>query len=415
MAETTDAIRAPTPVGRLLLFLLPAALAMYAIFQGLQVVVLPVRVEAVDANHKLASLALITTICSLTAVVGLVAGGAASDATHSRWGRRTPWLVGMAVASAGLVIAVGALASLIGIILGAAILWFTLNFFQAALLAVVPDRVAPANRALASSAFGFGGPAGAFVGVNVSAVSAPLAACAILAALLVICVLAFVLLAPEGSSLDLEIEKGPSIGPLAALARLAASFRDRDFAFAFGARALLFLAQYIVTGYLLYAMQDYVGASRLPGASAEVAAGLFNTFRMLASVSFLLITGWLLQRTERRRVFFIAYSVLMAAAMALPALSATWAAMAGYAVLGGAAWGIFASVDLAIVSHVLPNRKTAGRDIGILAVASALPQLLAPVIGASVIEGLGYRYLFALGAVLTLAAGFIASRFRSVR
>ena len=408
-------IRAPTPVGRLLLLLLPSALAMYAIFQGLQVVVLPLRIEAVDASHKLSSLALITTICSLTAVAGLVAGGAVSDATRSRWGRRAPWLVGMALASAGLIIALGALSSLLAIVVGSAVLWFTLNFFQAVLLAVVPDRVAPVNRALASWAFGFGGPAGAFVGVNISAASTPLAGCVVLAALLVVCVLAFVLFAPEGSSLALEIGERTSIGPLAALVRLAASFRDRDFAFAFGARALLFLAQYLVTGYLLYAMQDYVGASHLPGASAEIAAGVFNTLRMLASVSFLLITGWLLQQTERRRVFFIAYSLLMAAAMGLPALSATWAAMVGYAVLGGAASGIFASVDLAIVSHVLPNRKTAGRDIGILAVASALPQLLAPVIGAVVIADFGYPCLFALGAALTLAAGFIASRFRSVR
>lgn len=403
------------PVGRLLSLLLPPALVMYAIFQGLQVVVLPLQIEAVDASHKLSSLALITTICSLTAVVGLVAGGAASDATRSRWGRRAPWLIGMSLASAALVIALGALSSLLAIVLGAAILWFTLNFFQAALLAVVPDRVAPVNRALASWAFGFGGPAGAFVGVNISAAATPLAACSILATLLLICIFVFVLFAPEGSSLDLDIEDRTSLGPLAALARLAASFRDRDFAFAFGARALLFLAQYVVTGYLLYAMQDYVGASRLPGASVEVAAGLFNTVRTLASVSFLLITGWLLQKTERRRVFVVAYSFLMATAMALPAVSATWAAMVGYAALGGAAWGVFASVDLAIVSHVLPNRKTAGRDIGILAVAGALPQLLAPALGAVAIGDFGYRYLFALGAALTLAAGFAASRLRSVR
>jgi len=84
LSDITHATRARTPVGRLLLLLLPPALAMYAIFKGLQVVVLPLRIEAIDAPHKLASLALITAVCSLTCVAGLVAGGAVPDARSVR-------------------------------------------------------------------------------------------------------------------------------------------------------------------------------------------------------------------------------------------------------------------------------------------------------------------------------------------
>src|SRR5258708_7077484 len=138
---------------------------MYAIFQGTQIVVIPLQVEAIDPSRKLAYLALITTVCSLTSVAGLLAGGAVSDATRSRWGRRAPWLIGMGAASALLLVALGALPNLFAIVLDAAILWFTLNFFQSVLLAVVPDRVAPSSRALVSWAFGFGGPVGAFLGV----------------------------------------------------------------------------------------------------------------------------------------------------------------------------------------------------------------------------------------------------------
>jgi MFS family permease len=387
-------------------------------FQGAQQVLIPLQVEAIDAAHKLSHLALITTLCSATAVVGLVSGGAASDVTGSRWGRRTPWLVGMASGSALLLVALGASSRLYQIVACAALLWFTLNFFQAVLLAVVPDRVPPTGRALASWAFGFAGPFGALIGINVAALAAPSLGYELLAALLTGCTALFVLLAPEAAYVRAETPNPTAPRPrnaLTVLARLGESFAVRDFAFAFAARALLFLAQYVVTGYLLYAMQDYVGAASLPGGSPEIAIGVFNTVRTLVTIASLIVTGWLVQQTEHRRVFFIAYAVLMAIALAFPAFSATWSAMLAYATLGGAAFGVFASVDLAIVSHVLPSRESAGRDIGILAVATAMPQLFAPLIGAMVIASFGYASLFALAAALTLAAGLVASRLQSVK
>jgi MFS family permease len=232
-------------------------------------------------------------------------------------------------------------------------------------------------------------------------------------------VAAYVIFASEPSSLHLErvgqfIDEQP-LRVLGRIARFVESFANWDFAAAFSARALVFLSQYVVSGYLLYALQDYVGSSGLPGGSAEVATGLFNTIRTIASVASLVATGWVLQRTELRRAFFVAYSILMAIGMAWAAISPSWAAMVGFAVLSGVAWGIFASVDLAIVSHVLPSRRSAGRDIGILAVASALPQLIAPGLGAAVIATFGYPWLFALGAALTISSGLVAMQLRSVR
>jgi hypothetical protein len=71
-------------IARLLPALLCPAIAMYAIFQGAQQVLIPLQVEGFDAAHKLSQLALITTECSVTSVLGLVIGGAVSDATRSR-------------------------------------------------------------------------------------------------------------------------------------------------------------------------------------------------------------------------------------------------------------------------------------------------------------------------------------------
>ena len=150
--------------------------------------------------------------------------------------------------------------------------------------------------------------------------------------------------------------------------RLVGGFASRDFALAFVVRALLFLAQYTASAYLLYALQDYVGVASLPGHSPQTAAGLVNTIRTNGSIAMVVVTGWLIQRTTRRKAFLQVYAGLTAAAFLAPSLSATWTAMLIFAVLSGAAYGIFASVDLAIITQVLPARDSAGRDSGLLAV-----------------------------------------------
>ena len=95
----SDAEARPS-VRRLLALLLPPAFALYATFNGVQQISIPLQVEAVDPSRKVEQLGLIITLCSVASVLGVVSGGAISDATRSRFGRRTPWLAGMALASA---------------------------------------------------------------------------------------------------------------------------------------------------------------------------------------------------------------------------------------------------------------------------------------------------------------------------
>ena len=90
-------MRAPASLNRVLTLLLPMALTLYANFNGVQLILAPLQVEAIDPAGKIQNLAWLTMICAVTGVAGLTSGGAASDATRSRWGRRSPWLAGMAL------------------------------------------------------------------------------------------------------------------------------------------------------------------------------------------------------------------------------------------------------------------------------------------------------------------------------
>ena len=66
------------------------------------------------------------------------------------------------------------------------------------------------------------------------------------------------------------------------------------------------------------------------------------------------------------------------------------------------------------MSHVLPARDSAGRDIGLLAVAGAAPLLLAPGLGGMLIHNFGHVTLFAFGAFVTLFVGGVNAFIRSL-
>ena len=179
-----------------------AALAAVCVFQGIQQVLIPIQVQAMDAAHKVRDLALLTTLAAALAVVGAVSGGALSDLTRSRFGRRTPWLVAMASLAAVLMIAASTVHRLSFVAVIYAAIWFCMNFYQSALSAVIPDRIPERSRGAISSAFGLGAALGLGLGVNAVVHLSLQQGYAALAALLLVSTTACVVLMREGPSAE---------------------------------------------------------------------------------------------------------------------------------------------------------------------------------------------------------------------
>jgi MFS family permease len=407
---------AQPPLARLLALLLPVALTMYANFQGVQQILVPVQLESIDPRGKIASLAALTMLCSVTGVLGLTIGGAASDATRSRWGRRTPWLVSMAIVCAFLSIALALQQSLAGVAAFYGALWFALNFFQGALLAVMPDRVPENRRSLASSIFAFSGPLGALVGVNLAAFAPGEWGYAALTALLAATTAAFVIGARERARVAFVTGSAEPPGSRTRVTRrLLQSFSSRDFSLAYGFRILMFVAQFSINNYLLYILQDHIGVENLPGRSGQLAAGALNSLRTIATIVAIFVGLWFANRIERRKAFAQVYAIAMAVAMLVPAVSPTWPGMIIFAVLGGLAMGAYSTIDLDLMSRVLPSKDSAGRDLALLVMAGAAAQFLAPLLGGALIRSAGYNALFVSAAGVTLVAGAVTHFIRGIR
>ena len=396
---------------RALAFLLPTAIGLYACFQGVQAIFAPDRIELIAPAAKVADMAWLTVMCAATGVAGLVVIGAASDATTSRFGRRAPWLAGMAALTLLFAALLSQQGSVGGVALWFGALWFTLNGFQAALLAISPDRVPERLRARASFLFAIAGPIGGLIGVNLAARLSPNLGYFVLFGYLGLATALFLVFAPEG---PFDGARPPRAAP--GRLRLAAltSFANHDFALAWTFRVLMFSAQFAINNYLLYILRDYIGEAALPGHDARGAAGLIGAVRTAATLTAIFAGHRLAARTSRRRVFAQGYAVLMSLAMLAPALSPSWTAMLVFAGLGGLAMGGYAAIDLTLMSRVLPDRHTAGRDLALRVMAGATAQFVAPAMASLLIGAFGYPALFLASAAVTVAAGAVVGRLRSV-
>jgi MFS family permease len=135
-------------------------------------------------------------------------------------------------------------------------------------------------------------------------------------------------------------------------------------------------------------------------------------FVIVASLGF----GRLSDRLGRRRVFvFVAAALQGLAALLLALVPDLTVAMIAAGLLG-LGYGSFLSVDQALATQVLPDPAARGKDLGIMNIASAVPQSIAPLLGAVAVVATGsFTLVFVLGALFAFAGALAVTRVRGVR
>ena len=401
---------------RLMVSLGLASGALSAFYAGAGTVLLAQQVENIDRSHKVAVLGIIAGVSAAFALVFNPIGGALSDRTRSRLGRRAPWLLG---APAGLLIVLAWLGHVrtVPLILAAwCLAQSVVNLYQAPLTAVIPDRVAPARRGAASAVTGVASVVGGVSGVAVASLFTSQVGWGYLAlgALLAVTAVSFVLTTAEPPSADLPVPPQDTRSLPARLGAFLSALAHRDFACVFASRAVSILGYFLIIGYELYILTDYirVPVGMKPAQGVTVVAAIAAVGALLAAS----VAGPLSDRLNRRKPFVFLSSAVAGAGCVLPVLSPTFTAVEAYAAFAGLAFGTYLSVDAALVTLVLPRSEDAARDLGVLNIANAGPQVLAPLFAALIISHLGgYRVLFIIGGCCGIAGALAVLPVRSVR
>ncbi|GHI85759.1 MFS transporter [Streptomyces xanthophaeus] len=407
---TTEAAEPPRQRG-LMPLLLVANSAMMAVYMGVGSVLLPTQIAAIAPDDKVAVLGLIGGISALFATAFNPIAGALSD----RSGRRNPWVLGGALASfAGLAL-LGNVTTALLVGIGWCLVQATMNVYQAAVTAIVPDRVPAVRRGTASALVGLGLPIGGTVGVLVASQTAEHLRTGYLVFGAIIAAAALLLTSFCRDIPRTEAQTpAPAVPKRAQLAAFLSALANHDFRWAFIGRALMVLGYFSVVGYQLYILDDHIA---LPaGMTPPAAMAVLTPVSMAAMAVSTVLGGLLSDRLDRRKVFVGVSAALAGLVMAVPVISPTWTGMLVFSALNGLAFGCFMAVDTALVTLVLPRAEDAARDMGVLNIANAGPQIIAPFVASAVVTALGgYTPLFLVGGALSLIGALAILPIRSVR
>ncbi|HYJ26238.1 MAG TPA: MFS transporter, partial [Nocardioides sp.] len=158
--------------------------------------------------------------------------------------------------------------------------------------------------------------------------------------------------------------------------------------------------------------------------------GLLVLIYGVATVATTVLVGWWSDRVGKRKVFVIWSGVLIGASSLVLGLWQDWPGALLAAVVLGAGFGVYQAVDFALITQVLPGAGDRAKDLGIINIASALPQVLAPAIaglilvlvrelgGSVATQGeswsLGYGVVYLVGFALCVLGSVFVTRIKSV-
>jgi MFS family permease len=414
--ETHNPIAAPA-TRRLLPSIGINSLALFATLNGLWLVLLPAQVAGLDAANKITNFAIINVVTLVFNVIVQPIIGTVSDRTRSPFGRRAPWMLGAALLLLASLLVLGHLQTFGIVIVFWVLSQIGINTLMAPLTAVIPDRYPRAKRGIPSSMLGFGTLIGAGIGAVIAGqlVSNIALGYTVFGVAIIVTTVLFVVVNRDRSSSQLE---NPPLRAKDFFAGLWISPRQNpDFAWAFASRFVFYLGFFSSFVLQLYILTDYI---HLDLAAAGAQVGINQGVALPFMVVSVLLSGWLSDKVGRRKIFIYIAAAIVFVGMLIPILLPTVLGSLLWLIFMGTAFGVYLSSDTALLTEVLPhNGKNAAKDLGILNIATALPQSLAAVVGAIALSVFGnpggYVPLFIFAMVCCVVSSLILIRVKSVK
>ncbi|MFI8992698.1 MFS transporter [Streptomyces sp. NPDC053542] len=405
-----DAERAPRG------FVLRLGLANFGLYSALLtpvIVTMALRVADVAPHNKESVLGLVLGIGAVLAVIANPLFGRLSDRTRSRFGRRRPWLVGGLLGGLLGLAVIAFIPAVPALVIGWAVVQTSFNAVYAALMATIPDQVPEAARGSASGAVGTGLTAAVLAGSGIAALSSDARVMFLLPAVLTVVLVGWFVW-----KLD---DRAPADAPEPFSAKeFLGSFvfdprRSPDFGWAWLTKFIVMFGSVAPMTYLAYYLPFRMGVSA--AATASTVAVLVAAGYAVQSVT-AAAGGRVSDRFGRRKPFVISSGLVVAAGLALLAFAPdlTWIIVAQCVMSVGG--GLFYAVDMALITHVLPDPDNAAKDLGVVNIANALPQSLMPMIAPFLLAiggGGNYPLLFGVAAAAALVGSVLVTRIKGAR
>ncbi len=385
---------------------------MIAFFVPIQVL-LAQQSAAIVPGSKEVTLAWVTAAGAMSSTIFNPVWGSLSDRTMSRLGRRVPWIIGGVLASAAALLFLSGVSTLPTLVMGWVLSQAAINAIFAPIVAAVPDQVPVAKRGIVGGMVAMSQTIGVAVGSAI-----PMLTDSVRAGYIVVIVLLVV------SSL-LYIFNSRDVPLTAADLALARSMDEqrhqlkvdqqvrRDFKWAFVTRFLMQFGNALMLLFMFYWLEDGLNMGK---AAAERGVFVLTAIYALMTVITAVIGGIASDRIGRRKPFVIGSGMVVALAFTILMFSHSFAMTMVGAIVMGLGFGMYQAVDFALITQVLPEAEGRGRDMGILNIAAALPQVGAPLISILLILGYGVSYplLFLAAATVSVLGSILVLQIKTV-
>lgn len=368
-----------------------------------------------DPRAAAGALGAVLSIASVVALVAQPVMGRLSDLTRTPWlGRRNIWVLGGAVGAVLALLALGSTSNLILVGVLWAVAMVPLSGLQAALTAVLPERVPLARRGTMSGIVAMSQLVGFVLGVTLGGLTSTV---------FVGYLVAGVVLLATGLVFALTTRDTPAPARNDSLSREQRRLANRipslrshpDFWLTFLGRFLMVFGYFLISGFNLFLLKDYikVGDGSVDAASQVLVAA--TGLNALVSLVFAVIGGILSDRFGKVRIFVTLSSLLFLPACIVFVIAPTLTGFFVAQALLGAAFGMFGAVDQVLITRVLPSTRNAARDLGLINVANSGPQVIAPAAAGGLIAATGnYPVLFVITAVVVVLAAITVRFIKTV-
>ncbi|MGG7465248.1 MFS transporter [Plantibacter sp. YIM 135347] len=362
-------------------------------------------------------LGLVLGVGALFALIANPLVGRLSDRTTSRFGMRRPWILGGAIVGVLALALIGVATSVWIVLVGWCLAQAALNGVLAAANATLPDQVIPERRGKVSGLVGITTPLGILGGsFLVNFIGDDFARFVVPGVLALLFAVVFVLLLRD-RRLETKPAKRFTIG------QFFGSFvfnpvKHPDFGWTWLTKFFVMFGYAGIATFLPFYLTERFQLGEQDAIGTILIANIASMAMMMVSSP---LGGWLSDRIGKRRPFVAAAGLIMVVGLVLLAFAPSIAILIVAQGIIGFGAGAFFSVDLALATQVLPNPDDVAKDLGVLNIANALPQSIAPAIapaiiafGASTALG-GYTTWYLFGALISLLGALLVYRIKGVK
>lgn len=375
-------------------------------YVGVNSTLLPAKIQQIAPGQKVQIVALLATIAMIVATIANIIEGALSDRTVCRWGKRNPWIVLGMITTLICFYFLTHVKTITGIIVNWSFFQVALNLMVAPIVAFIADKAPVKYRGSVSAFYGVGMNIGAPVGTLIAAKYITSINTGIYMFMIFEVIFTFIglFLVGDKSNVGTKTKKMSGRELLEAFS-FPTQGDVRDFYLSVIGKLLFVSAHYVITGYQLYIYVDYM---KLSEGQAAHQLSVMSVILLITGVAFGVIGGPLADKFHSLKLLVAMSTVAMGLGVAVPAISPQPWTMLVFAGLGGAAMGMYNSVDQALNVATLPNPDNVAKDLGIVNLANSLGQIFGPIAASLIIGAIGYRLIFpAAGVMCLVGAGLI--------